>query len=61
MVVLDTPQGIIIYIYIYIASTLVQYHSGRIINYQINLYEFDPRSYVKAIDDMNMDYWIKVM
>ena len=52
MVVLDTPQGIIIYIYI--ASTLVQYHSGRIINYQINSYEFDPQSYIKAIDDMNM-------
>ena len=30
MVVLDTPQGI--YIYIYIASTPVQYRSGRIVN-----------------------------
>ena len=32
MVVLDTPQGIILYIYIYIAITLVQYRSGRIAN-----------------------------
>ena len=32
MVVLDTPQGIILYIYIYIASTPVQYRSGRIVN-----------------------------
>ena len=32
MVVLDTPQGIILYIYIYIASTPVQYRSGRTVN-----------------------------
>ena len=32
MVVLDKPQGIILYIYIYIASTPVQYRSGRIVN-----------------------------
>ena len=32
MVVLDTPQDIILYIYIYTASTLVQYHSGKIVN-----------------------------
>ena len=32
MVVLDTPQGIILYIYIYIASTPVQYRSGGIVN-----------------------------
>ena len=32
MVVLDTPQGIILYIYIYIASTPVQYRRGRIVN-----------------------------
>ena len=32
MVVLDTPQGIILYIYIYIASTPIQYRSGRIVN-----------------------------
>ena len=31
MVVLDTPQGII-YIYIYIAITSVQYRNGRIVN-----------------------------
>ena len=32
MVVLDTPQGIILYIYIYIASTPVQYCNGKIVN-----------------------------
>ena len=32
MVVLDTPQGIILYIYIYIASTPIQYRSGSIVN-----------------------------
>ena len=30
MVVLDTPEGIILYIYI--ASTPIQYRSGRIVN-----------------------------
>ena len=63
-----------IYIYIYIASTPVQCRSGRIINYQINSYFWDKLlksfhkdmnlilgSYVKAIDDMDMDYRIKVV
>ena len=49
MVVLDKPQGIILYIYIYIASTPVQYRSGRI----VNLYFWDKllNSFLK---DMNL-------